>query len=338
MKPNPPQMKRVAQHLNSLRIDEKYRKVYLGCLDPAGGRRPSSSDCAKVELIIAQRLAARASSKFALVGLGASGKDPILVARDGAIILGLAGKPIKDSKPNPPKRFSEVSASAVMREIERSEGRVSHMYFDTAKKVTIGVGHLLERGELSGLRMVRRKGAPPQKGTPSRGAFNRDKMADYDFLDSSIKSKITSNTTAADQTRYTQLDLAPGEVERLFRQDYREHRDRANRLFPLTSLPPGAQIGLIDLVSQTGGANPTKFKTASAKKGGWPAFTKAMERRDWKTAGKESSAEANGNQGMINRNSRRRALFEKAARQFPFHRSLTKKRKLLDLLVSSSSF
>jgi GH24 family phage-related lysozyme (muramidase) len=306
MKPNPPQMKRVAQHLNSLRIDEKYRKVYLGCLDPAGGRRPSSSDCAKVELIIAQRLAARASSKFALVGLGASGKDPILVARD--------------------------------REIERSEGRVSHMYFDTAKKVTIGVGHLLERGELSGLRMVRRKGAPPQKGTPSRGAFNRDKMADYDFLDSSIKSKITSNTTAADQTRYTQLDLAPGEVERLFRQDYREHRDRANRLFPLTSLPPGAQIGLIDLVSQTGGANPTKFKTASAKKGGWPAFTKAMERRDWKTAGKESSAEANGNQGMINRNSRRRALFEKAARQFPFHRSLTKKRKLLDLLVSSSSF
>ena len=337
MKLNPNQLKRVAQHLNSLRVDEKYRKVYLGCLDPSGGHRPSNSDCAKAELIIAQKLAARAPGKFALVGLGASGKDPILVARDGSVLLGLAGKLIKDTKPNPPKRFSEISASAVMREIERSEGRVSHMYFDTAKKVTTGVGHLLERGELSGLRMVRRKGAPPQKGTPSRGAFNRDKLDEYNFLDKTVKRKIGTNTTAAVQKSYTHLDLAPGEIARLFREDYREHRDRANRLFSLTSLPPDAQIGLNDLVYQTGGANPTKFKTASAKKGGWPAFTKAMERRDWKTAGKESSAEANGNQGMINRNSKRRALFERAVRQFPFHRSLTKKRKLLDLLLNSSS-
>ena len=40
---------------------------------------------------------------------------------------------------------------------------------------------------------------------------------------------------------------------------------------------------------------------------------------------------------MINCNSRRRAFFEKAARQYPFHRSLTKKRKVLDLLLSSAS-
>jgi len=163
MKPNSTQMKRVAQHLSSLRVDERYRKTYLDCLDPAGGRRPSSSDCAKVELIIAQRLAARAPTKVAFVGLGASGKDPILVARDGSILLGLAGRPIKDSKPNPPKRFSEVSASAVMSEIERSEGRILHMYFDNGGKITIGVGHKLKSRDFSGLRMVWRKDAPPNE-------------------------------------------------------------------------------------------------------------------------------------------------------------------------------
>ena len=56
MKLNANQLKRVAQHLNSLRIDEKYRKVYLGCLDASGGRRPANSDCAKAELAIAQKV------------------------------------------------------------------------------------------------------------------------------------------------------------------------------------------------------------------------------------------------------------------------------------------
>jgi hypothetical protein len=65
--------------------------------------------------MIAQKLAARSSTKVAFVGLGASGKDPILVARDGSVLLGLAGKPIKDSKPNPPKRFSETRPSASRR-------------------------------------------------------------------------------------------------------------------------------------------------------------------------------------------------------------------------------
>jgi hypothetical protein len=283
--------------------------------------------------MIAQKLAARSSTKVAFVGLGASGKDPILVARDGSVLLGLAGKPIKDSKPNPPKRFSEVSASAVMREIEKSEGRASHLYLDTRKNVTIGVGHRVQNmSELNSFRMVRRESAPPQLGMLGRGASNRDKVADYVVLDKTVKRKIGSKGTAAIQKKYTQLDLAPEEIDRIFRADYREHRDRANRLFTLTCLPPDAQIGLIDLVYQEGGSGPGDFRSNR-----YPRFSNAIARRDWKTAGKESSAKANGNQGMINRNSRRRAFFEKAARQHPFHRSLTRKRKLLDLLLSSSS-
>ena len=81
MRLNVNQLKRVAQHLNTLRIEEKYRKIYLDCLDPTAKKRPGASECAKAELMIVQKLVARAPTKVAFVGLGASGKDPILVAR-----------------------------------------------------------------------------------------------------------------------------------------------------------------------------------------------------------------------------------------------------------------
>jgi hypothetical protein len=64
MKPNSTQMKRVAQHLNSLRVDERYRKTYLDCLDPTAKKRPGASECAKAELMIVQKLVARAPTPF----------------------------------------------------------------------------------------------------------------------------------------------------------------------------------------------------------------------------------------------------------------------------------
>jgi hypothetical protein len=42
MRLNANQLKRVAQHLNTLRIEEKYRKIYLNHLDPTATRRPSA--------------------------------------------------------------------------------------------------------------------------------------------------------------------------------------------------------------------------------------------------------------------------------------------------------
>jgi len=271
-----------------------------------------------------KKLAARAPGKFALVGLGASGKDPILVARDGAIILGLAGRPIQDSKPNPPKRFSEVSASAFMRDVEKREGRVSHFYYDTTKNITIGVGHKLEKSELGRLRMTWRKDVPPIERRAGQTASGKDVHDEYKRFDRDIKPKITQTTTAADQTRYTALQLASGEADRLLRRDYREHRDPANRDFTLSSLPPDVQMGLLDLYFQRG---PNNFRTKFSK------MTDAIGRRDWKKAGDESSV----SNGTANRNTARKAFFERAARLYPFHRSLTKKRKLLDLLLNSSS-
>jgi hypothetical protein len=161
MRLNANQLIRIAQHLNTLWIEEKYRRIYLDCLDPAAKKRPGASDCAKVELMIAQKLA--------------------------------------------------------------------------------------------------------------------------------------------------------------------------------TLLPPDVRISLIDLVFQTGGTDPVRFKTKPRIAGSWLAFTSAMQRRDWKKAGQESSVDSGSSTGLNNRNSKRRAFFERAARQYPFHRSLTKKRKLLDLLLSSAS-
>lgn len=42
MRLNANQLKRVAQHLNTLRIEDKYRKIYLDDLDPTATRRPSA--------------------------------------------------------------------------------------------------------------------------------------------------------------------------------------------------------------------------------------------------------------------------------------------------------
>ena len=83
-------------------------------------------------------------------------------------------------------------------------------------------------------------------------------------------------------------------------------------------------MGLLDLYFQRG---PYYFRTTYSR------MTNAIERRDWKKAGDESSV----SNGTAKRNAARKALFEKAARQYPFHRSLTRKRKLLDLLLSGAS-
>jgi hypothetical protein len=125
-------MKRVAQHLNSLRVDERYRKTYLGCLDPAGGRRSSNSDCAKAELIIAQKLAARAPGKFALVGLGASGKDPILVAATARSCSASPASQSRTPSPTRPSAFRrcQVAPSCV---ISRKEKAARFICMSTSK-------------------------------------------------------------------------------------------------------------------------------------------------------------------------------------------------------------
>jgi len=153
-------------------------------------------------------------------------------------------------------------------------------------------------------------------------------MGEFNGLRRAHKSRLTGEP-AASQKPYTLLDLVPSEADRLFRQDYRTHRDSANWLFPLVSLPPDAQIALIDLAYQEGGEDPAGFRSNR-----YPMFSNAIERRDWKKAGEEANV---CEPPTPTRNARRKALFEKAARQFPFHQSLTRKRKLLDLLVSSSS-
>ena len=43
MRLNPNQLKRIAQHLNTLWIEEKYRRIYLDCLDPAAKKRPGET-------------------------------------------------------------------------------------------------------------------------------------------------------------------------------------------------------------------------------------------------------------------------------------------------------
>jgi GH24 family phage-related lysozyme (muramidase) len=326
MRLNVNQLKRVAQHLNTLRIEEKYRKIYLDCLDPTAKKRPGASECAKAELMIVQKLVARAPTKVAFVGLGASGKDPILVARDGSVLLSLAGKPIKDTKSHPSKRFLEVSGSSFMRDIEKREGRALHMYVDVKGNVTLGVGHKLTESDISGLRMTWRKDAPPDDRKAGQIASRQDMVEEANNL-RQIKSQLQGQP-AASQKPHTLLDLASGEADRLLRQDYRKTRDKAHRDFTLSSLPPDVQVGLLDLYFQRG---PNLFRT------GFPKMTDALERRDWKKAGQESSVNSGSGTGLKNRNSKRKAFFERAARQHPFHRSLTKKRKLLDLLLSSSS-
>lgn len=149
------------------------------------------------------------------------------------------------------------------------EGRIEHMYLDTRGYVTVGIGNLLkDPWTAAALDWTWRDGG----GTPDEKAIG-DEWARV--------SRQPAGMDAHAYKRFTSMDLQSAEIDMLFKMKVEQFEDSLRHIFPdFPAWPEPAQLATLDMAYNLGaGAIPRE----------WPKLTRALRRREWSVAARESN-------------------------------------------------
>ena len=155
-----------------------------------------------------------------------------------------------------------------MKKTLKFEGVVTHMYLDHRGRVTVGVGYLIDSvGDARRYGFVRRDNR--RRATP------QEIEADWKTVKASAKAKKAST-----YKRLTKLELPEAEAKRKFPGIFDEHvrKYAAKFVSNFAALPDACKEALADMAYNLGG----KFNKQFVQ------LRKAIERRDWSRAAKES--------------------------------------------------
>lgn len=170
------------------------------------------------------------------------------------------------------------------------EDNIPHMYLDTEGLVTIGIGHVIRTvQDAYKLRFV---------GEDGKKASQEQIEADFDSIKKQPKGHYARN-----YKRFTKLHLGKEEILVLVNADISEFYRLLNVNYPgFSTFPSEAKYALFDMGFNLG-ANGLKVK--------FPKMNKAVYKKDWITAAKESHRKS---PVAEERNNYVKDLFEAAAK------------------------
>lgn len=155
------------------------------------------------------------------------------------------------------------------KEVEKSEGRIPHMYLDTKGKVTVGIGNMIPHiAAAQKLPFV-------DRGTKKRATAAEIK-ADFETVRKQPKGKLAKKYEAM-----TKLILTEIEIDKLFNKRIAEFKTQIKHKFPdFEKYPLSVQFALMDMAFNLGTAGLVQK---------FPNFTKAVKANDWKKAAAQSN-------------------------------------------------
>jgi len=166
---------------------------------------------------------------------------------------------------------TEEEKAILRKNLEKYEGRISHMYLDSNGFVTVGVGHLLSTVTSAQLLAF--------KNSKNLPATNEEIKADYDKV-----KKQPANRLASMYKKYTKLRLPDAEIDKLTNKHIQSFEEELKRLYgDFDSFPSKARIALFDLIFNLG---------MTELNNNWPNFNAAVRDKDWQRAADNSSRKA----------------------------------------------
>lgn len=161
------------------------------------------------------------------------------------------------------------------------EGSIPYMYLDSLGYVTVGVGKMLPTPSSALLlKFVHQKGK--SRATP----------AEITAAYMSVRASA-GNRPAASYRKLTDLDLAPGEADRLLTDELQTAEDGCRTLFPAWNrFPLAAQLALLDMVYNMG---PGQALTQAQRRAGqrehglfqFHRLRASVAKEDWAAASRE---------------------------------------------------
>ena len=240
----------------------------------------------------------------------------------GAAILSFNGQPVVDGQASLTVAFPQVQAEAF---IKKFEGKINHLYLDTAGKVTVGYGHLIPSADAAvklhtgGTPFLAREDiyragkdlteASQKIKLPAQDqaklVFAKGNMVDEAQVrfDYAAVAAASAGMSATLYENYSQTAMSDSSTSTIFATDVAEFMPFVRKRFPhLSSYPAEVQLILLDFMYNIG---PTKFVRSK-----WPRFFEALDRRDWKGMANESNRnDGKGNDlGTRNTDSKRLLL------------------------------
>lgn len=155
--------------------------------------------------------------------------------------------------------------------IEKYEGKVSHMYLDSRGLVTVGIGHLI-----TNVAEAQKLAFETANHAPATGA---EIKTDYEAV-----KKQPANRIASFYKRFTKLLLSDVEINKLTDKHILAFEGELKRIYSgFESFPSEVRLALFDIIFNVG---------MTDLKNNWPNFNAAIQAKDWQTAANESSRAA----------------------------------------------
>lgn len=161
---------------------------------------------------------------------------------------------------------TETEKATLRKELEKYEGRQSHMYLDSKGYVTVGVGHLL-RTVVDAQKLAFKNGYKP--------ATKAEIKTDYEMVKKQLPNRLASY-----YKRYTKLTLPNIEIDKLTNQHIQVFAKELKQIYSgFDMFPSPVRLALFDMIFNLG---MTKLKN------NWPKFNRAIKAGDWQAAASES--------------------------------------------------
>ena len=195
--------------------------------------------------------------------------------------------------------LNEAVRAGARKKIERYEGRIPHLYLDSAGRVTVGIGHLVaSRGAVKALELH-----VAEKGVAGRAATDKEKLDDYDSV-----AKQRKGYRASWYKKHAKLVMKEAVIDALcdehilsfHKELQRIYREKSGYPADFDALPTDVQLALFDMIFNLGATKVVKVFTK---------FDAAVKAADWAEAAKQS----NRPQLAADRNAYVKALLEAAA-------------------------
>jgi hypothetical protein len=208
------------------------------------------------------------------------------------------------------------------------EGYVPWMYLDNKGNPTVGIGHKLSGlTEAQELNFVVRDQDRVATGPTFIPRVHPKHIENAYDLVLARPDLMDDERGGFAYEEVSHIDLTADEIERLFREDVEQkiREIKAEKEFEdFDSFPQLAKLGFLDVAFNAGVGKILQPKEAR----GFPDFTDAVRRRDWKSAGDESFERENKIRAEI-----ARQWFREAARLDPFFIAKPRETKRWDVFL-----
>lgn len=164
--------------------------------------------------------------------------------------------------------ITESEKKTLRANLEKYEGKISHMYLDSNGYVIVGIGHLLNT-------LVSAQ-ALAFKNSKNLLATKDEIKVDYETV-----KKQTSNLLASIYKKHTKLTLPNVEIDKLTNKHIESFEKELKRIYSdFDSYPTDARLALFDIIFNVGMTNLNNK---------WPTFNAAVKAKDWQKAADNSN-------------------------------------------------